>query len=1536
MSIDLFPHRNTFLTPDDLDFSKDILFHAMTITELRNKYIYNKWLNTYSVVICGVLKDGRRANLIISNIPLYFDIKLDHKDNKHEKDTIGDILTGKIHNTRWELVEKYPGVGYCHEPVTYMRWFFTSTYEREKALKEIRSSKNNYETASDYKDYEIISHTIIKYEWTFGDFSIVSNYKISKDRDRDIIILSINDPKDFIAVNRPLSDDKPLCQTPSVPIYFHLCYDIEVNGTTDALPTVSNRNETIFMLSGGVYRSDKPNVLLKGFTISHMKCMDNRYKQYLLSDRRKEFMENDLPEWDLYTTDSEEDTLLYFSKILGKIQPEFLSGFNSWSFDDIFVVTRIHQYGKLPQFIKNLSIVPFEYTFYYNFKLESMFKEVLKETKIKGDPHEYIVKRRLKYVGNINVDIMVAMKKIHSTENLMTGHALKNYLDRYGLSKKKDMSIYDMNVYYKIQDPNGLLEVADYCLVDALSLDRIATKVSLFERYFVLSHISLCQLSDSVLRADGHKVKNVIYCFGKRMNINYTENTHPETIRGEFPGAKVFSPIRGLYNKVPIIAIDYNSLYPSIMRACGISPDTYIDADNQRNRKLVEKLKELKYDIFEFSPHWTYKTKDICKEYSKKVCFVRKDPDGNNVRGAYTECLSFLTKFRQQYKAKLKNATKKVSLLENDPDKKDELFEAKLEENGYNQKQLAVKIIMNTVYGKTGSKEFNLYDPFIASTITLMGRKLITAAADISIDNGYKVIYGDSVTGNTPVILKLGNSVSIIRIDKVNNWMVGASWQNIEETNEGEEIEHDDGKEYCNDYHLSDLQVWSKDGWTKIRNIMRHKTTKRIIRVNTHCGLVDVTEDHSLLDEDDVVVKPDDIDNGSYLLHNNLEDLIPEFVSDRKSLTTKEAAWSYGFFMAEGSCGTYNCPSGKKSSWAVNNQSIELLERCQKGFSHTTKILDTMESSNVYKLVAIGDVKDIAGRFRRLFYNDYKEKIVPDHILKGDKEICQSFLEGFFAGDGCVKDNEKCGCNRFDQKGQETCLRLWILLKKCGYKNVSINSRSDKPDVFRLTYSNNPLRKPANQVKKKYTLCDGIEQYVYDLTTENGRFHAGIGEIIVHNTDSCFLLPSLELMKGVTEQTQMVKLCTELTERDLIPKILKETRNLTKTDVDIVKLSLDKMLYPFISVGKKKYAAIIFEGNKIPHLYVSGLEHIKRNTTQFVIDLSNEILDIILDPTCAETVLDVVVRIFKSGIDKLRKEPIDYFVKKGKYRPSKDSYLTQFINRMKEKEKLDPVLYETPNPSEVFEFVVTDQLDFKHNGTKKNLKIADKMEFKNIAKIKMDLSPDYDYYLNNTLSSLSRIICFHQQFNQFEEEDDTIIDQVSNENAKKYLRGIMKNKLGIDKVSHTIIKQQIRYINDQYHIQYIELLQYLQNSFDQNIGPEEICSFIIQLCENINPIRSMEYDNLSELIEEKKEFLRKREHKIKAIYSKYIGDMKYGLTNIVVDINMFNKSEIVSRSTKEILHNINWLRIYNGINKVIKLRTDFIMDALLSTFEKCE
>lgn len=112
-----------------------------------------------------------------------------------------------------------------------------------------------------------------------------------------------------------------------------------------------------------------------------------------------------------------------------------------------------------------------------------------------------------------------------------------------------------------------------------------------------------------------------------------------------------------------------------------------------------------------------------------------------------------------------------------------------------------------------------------------------------------KVIYGDSVVGDTPIIVRnkdTGN-VDIIQIEDL-----GDVWMPYEE------FKMYDTNRLSKKQSIVNYEIWSDIGWCDIRRVIKHKCNKNIYRVVTLDGSeIDVTEDHSLLDSRKNKLKPD-------------------------------------------------------------------------------------------------------------------------------------------------------------------------------------------------------------------------------------------------------------------------------------------------------------------------------------------------------------------------------------------------------------------------------------------------------------------------------------------------------------------------------------------------------------------------------------------------------------------------------------------------------------------------------------------------------
>ena len=723
--------------------------------------------------------------------------------------------------------------------------------------------------------------------------------------------------------------------------------------------------------------------------------------------------------------------------------------------------------------------------------------------------------------GRFYFDMFHEVKKEYKLDSYKLDNVSKLYLG----DQKIDMPPKEMFARFNEGDPDKLREVAEYCIKDTLLphrlLDRLSTLMNLLE----MAKATWVPLNYLVER--GQQIKVFSQLTKKARELGYLVPTFDYGYKDQtgYEGATVLEAQSGAYY-TPITALDFEGLYPSIMMAHNLCYSTLVLDPKYEN------VPGVKYE--QFGRH----------------VFAQDVPS------VLPNILAELKQFRKQAKKDMAASTGATKRM-------------------FNGKQLAYKISMNSVYGFTGASVGMLPCVAIASTVTMKGRNMIEETKTYVEEHfpGSKVRYGDSVTPDTPLLIRQHGVVRTSRIDSlVSTYVI-----------------REDGKEVA----LVDAEVWTEKGFTPIEQVVRHKTTKNIHRVLTHTGVVDVTEDHSLLLKDATMIKPTEVSLGTELLHGTSVDAFEEAVD---SVTVQEAK-VMGFFFGDGSCGYYN----GKYTWALNNSNMKYLEEMSELCPFETKLYDTIESSGVYKLNATGDVKSISVRYRSLFYNQYKEKIVPSCILSAPIDVVKSFWDGYYMADG---DKDTHGYTRMDIKGKEGSMGMYIIGRRLSY-NISVNTRTDKPSIFRQTWTTSTQRKNPIAIKKLESLGT-TSGYVYDLTTESHHFHVGPGELVVHNTDSVMV----EFDVGGRTGMEAIEYSWQLGEQaaEACNSLFKKPNN----------LELEKVYCPYFLYSKKRYAAKLWTKNKagemnMDYIDVKGLQLVRRDNTPHVREVCKELLDVVLE-----------------------------------------------------------------------------------------------------------------------------------------------------------------------------------------------------------------------------------------------------------------------------------------------------------------------------------
>ena len=164
------------------------------------------------------------------------------------------------------------------------------------------------------------------------------------------------------------------------------------------------------------------------------------------------------------------------------------------------------------------------------------------------------------------------------------------------------------------------------------------------------------------------------------------------------------------------------------------------------------------------------------------------------------------------------------------------------------------KIFMNAGYGTLANYGFPFAHDYAAQAVTATSReKLDQLVKEISKIGGL-VHYGDSVVGSEAIIYKF-HTQNEFREEPIVTSLT-EMWNFLAKRFK---TKNDGTKDRM---PVRDLSVWSAGGWNEVKAIIRHFTYKSIYRVATGLGSVDVTGDHSLVDDKGETFKAQEISTG--------------------------------------------------------------------------------------------------------------------------------------------------------------------------------------------------------------------------------------------------------------------------------------------------------------------------------------------------------------------------------------------------------------------------------------------------------------------------------------------------------------------------------------------------------------------------------------------------------------------------------------------------------------------------------------------------
>lgn len=998
----------------------------------------------------------------------------------------------------------------------------------------------------------------------------------------------------------------------------------------DALRAVVTRRSAVRMvgLQGDDQKRSKDEVLndldlklseilpqLKGDSIIQIGTTFHRYGEQAVSRRHVLTLGgcSEIEGTEVVSCDTEVELMMKWSELIRSSDPDILTGYNILGFDFAYLRDRAQELNIEPLFSRLGRLKGQGCT----------FREANLSSSALGDN----LLRFYDVEGRVVIDIMKVVQRDYKLDTFKLDHVAETFLGE----RKHDVSPGDI---FRMQegDDEDRRTIAAYCVQDCALCNRLMIKLEILANNMGMANVCLVPLSYIFMRGQGVKIFSLI---AKQCSLDGflvpTRTPEPDFhgVKDTYEGAIVLDPEAGMYLDEVVCVMDYNSLYPSSIIAENLSHDTIVLDEDAYGRLNNVTYGIVSYDVYSSSS--SIDGGEARTKIGERRCKYVKEIDGVKHQGVIPRILEQLLRARKETRNRI--AHKRVRVLATGEEVCGVIREMHMHEDEYEvlgdayddfQKavldglQLAYKVTANSLYGQMGARTSPVYLKDIAACTTAVGRNMIILAKSFMEDYfAARVIYGDSVAGYTPVYVRRDGEFDICTIDELATKYGDGAWTRCVE--EGREA-----KEVCE--LLGNVETWSDQGWTPLQCVIRHALapTKKMIRVLTHTGVVDVTDDHSLLTPEAVPIKPKDMSVGDALLHFDL----PEAAEMPDTITEAEAR-IMGFFFGDGSCGVYD--------WALNNASEDLvstyIELCSATYGDFEwKVLPTLESSHVYNIVpgarAYGTLTQFIQRYRSIMYHG-NAKIIPTAVLQGSVNVRAAFMQGLYdAGEGrtCIPtasevpeqvesarhryrpadgDQDVLGYKRIDQKHQISAAHIYWLAGSLGLK-ASINTRHDKDMVYRVTMTTGAQRKPADAIKKLCTI--DYTGYVYDLTTDNHHFSAGVGRLVAHNTDSIFCIFKLEDEQGVKLRgrealARAMEISAEATEAF--------NKGLTKPQ----NLEAEKCFYPFCLVSKKRYVGKLFPQGDPDHgmLKSMGLVLKRRDNAHIVKEIYGGVINTIME-----------------------------------------------------------------------------------------------------------------------------------------------------------------------------------------------------------------------------------------------------------------------------------------------------------------------------------
>lgn len=263
--------------------------------------------------------------------------------------------------------------------------------------------------------------------------------------------------------------------------------------------------------------------------------------------------------------------------------------------------------------------------------------------------------------------------------------------------KKIDYSEYGhLHLLYK----HNFQKFMEYNIQDVVLVEKLDQKLGLLLLVYTLAYKAKCTLRETLGTVGIWDAYLYNVYKSKKIALPFSLGSVSRPIEGGY----VKDPLIGLHNWV--MSLDLNSLYPRLIAMYNMSPETTLPKTKHNTvDNILDSLQ-----------------KDMAVLHASSVCMAANGQEFiTNVKGVIPEVIDSLYDERVSIKNQM---IEKKRQYEKSKDPK-----VSIEISLLDTVQMAIKIMMNSLYGAMANQYFRLFNPNVAEAITVTGQLTVRWAA---------------------------------------------------------------------------------------------------------------------------------------------------------------------------------------------------------------------------------------------------------------------------------------------------------------------------------------------------------------------------------------------------------------------------------------------------------------------------------------------------------------------------------------------------------------------------------------------------------------------------------------------------------------------------------------------------------------------------------------------------------------------------------------------------------------------------------------